>query len=141
MPRRPLIFRIRPQETLAAALRRNVIWFLDCKTPLGWSHRLMTALNALGCWLAGHAPRNEAEAGGELRCLYCGTQLEVAADRPLITAAELAEALAWHPHLHDQAAGWLDGRQAAGARFVDPTAAASAFLGQWMTTREPVTQR
>lgn len=139
--RRPLIYRIRPDETLPAALRRNVSWFLDCKTPVGRWDWLMSRLNDLGCRLAGHAPRNEAERGGELRCLYCGAQLEVAADRPLLTAAEVAEALAWQPHLHVEAEVWLDGRQAAGVRFTDAPAAARAFLGEWMSTREPVTQR
>lgn len=141
MLRRPLITRISPEETLAAAVRRNVSWFLGCKTPIGRSYRLMNPLEALGCWLVSHTAKDQAEPGGELLCRYCGAQLEVAADRARITAAELVEALAWHPELVDQAAAWVDSRQAAGVRFVDATAAAGAFLGYHATTREPVTQR
>lgn len=141
MLRRPLITRIRPEETLPAALRRNVSWFLGCKTPLGRSCRLMNPLEVFGCWLVSHTAKDKVEPSGELLCRYCGTQLEVAADRPRITAAELTEALAWYPELVDQAAAWVESRQDAGVRFVDATAAAGAFLGYHATTREPVTQR
>ncbi|MER5608301.1 hypothetical protein AB0F93_03595 [Micromonospora tulbaghiae] len=136
---RPLIYRIQPDETLAQALRRNASWFLTCKTPLGRSYRLARAVDQLGCRLVGHVARDEAEPGGQMRCRFCGTLLEVAVDRPLITAPQLAEALAWHPDLHDHAAAWLRDRQASGSRFADAHAAARAYLAQHAEARSPIT--